>query len=135
MSNRPGVGIGVLIWKDGKILIGQRKGSHAAGTWSAPGGWIEYGETFEEAAKREALEETGIEVSNIRHLCATNNLMPNDNLHTITVWMECYWLTGEPTLTEPDKFIEHRWCDPHDLPKNLFVALSELKRIKPEIFK
>jgi 8-oxo-dGTP diphosphatase len=55
-ENRPKVGIGVFIFKDGKFLMGCRKGTHGAGTWSVPGGHLEFGESFEECAEREALE-------------------------------------------------------------------------------
>jgi 8-oxo-dGTP diphosphatase len=62
-KNRPKVGIGVIIKKDNKILFGKRKNAHGDGTWSFPGGHLEFGETWEECAMRETLEETGINVS------------------------------------------------------------------------
>ncbi len=52
----PQVGVGVLILRDGKVLLGRRKGSHGAGCWSAPGGHLEFGEAVEDCALREALE-------------------------------------------------------------------------------
>ena len=128
------VGVGVIIWKDGKFLIGQRKASHGIDTWTAPGGWIDKGESFAEAAEREVLEETGLRINNVRFLSATNNILPDDDMHTVTIWMESDWLSGNPIITEPDKFINHTWCDPKSLPSPLFVALSELKKIKPEMF-
>lgn len=36
--SQPRIGVGVLIFRDGKLLLGKRKGSHGAGHWSAPGG-------------------------------------------------------------------------------------------------
>ncbi|MBU2220688.1 NUDIX domain-containing protein, partial [Patescibacteria group bacterium] len=57
---RPKVGIGVLIIRDGKILLGKRIASHGADTYQIPGGHLEFGETFEETAKREAYEEVGL---------------------------------------------------------------------------
>ena len=57
---RPKVGIGVIIENnENKILIGKRKGSHSP-YFSIPGGHLEIGETFEAAAKKEVLEETGL---------------------------------------------------------------------------
>ena len=60
----PKVGIGVIIIRnDGKILIGKRKGSHAP-YWSIPGGHLDIGESFEQAATREIYEETGLIIKN-----------------------------------------------------------------------
>jgi 8-oxo-dGTP diphosphatase len=59
----PRVGVGVMIVRGGKVLIGQRKGSHGAGQHALPGGKLEWKETWEECARREILEETGIELT------------------------------------------------------------------------
>ena len=50
-KQRPLVAVGVIIVKDGKILIGERLASHGAGTFSIPGGHFEFGKTFEEVAR------------------------------------------------------------------------------------
>ncbi len=62
---KPKVGIGVMILKDGKVLLGKRKGSHGAGQYAFPGGHLEYMESFEDCARRETREECGIEIQNI----------------------------------------------------------------------
>jgi 8-oxo-dGTP diphosphatase len=41
---RPKVGVGVIIKKDGKVLMGKRKNAHGDGTWSFTGGHLEFGE-------------------------------------------------------------------------------------------
>ena len=58
-EHRPKVGIGVIIQKDGKLLMGQRRGAHGADTWCPPGGHLEFGETWESCARRETREEAG----------------------------------------------------------------------------
>ena len=60
MENRPRIGVVVIIKKDNKILFGKRKGSHGEGSWSFPGGHLEFNENIEDCAVREVLEETGI---------------------------------------------------------------------------
>lgn len=69
-----------------QFLIGQRKGSHGAGTYALPGGHLEFGETPEQCAARETLEETGLKVSKVRFLTATNDILPADNKHYITIF-------------------------------------------------
>lgn len=53
---------GVVIEKDGKILLIRRKFPPWRGLWQAPAGFVEWGETPEETAVREAEEEAGIKV-------------------------------------------------------------------------
>ncbi|HEY3403818.1 MAG TPA: NUDIX domain-containing protein [Ohtaekwangia sp.] len=71
---RPNVGVGVIIENnEGKILIGKRKGSHSP-FYSIPGGHLESGETFEEAAIKEIEEETGLTIYAPEVIAVTNNL-------------------------------------------------------------
>ncbi|MEA2053695.1 MAG: NUDIX hydrolase [Candidatus Thermoplasmatota archaeon] len=53
---------GVVI-KDKKILLIKRKNDPFKGRWALPGGFVEYGETVEEAVVREVKEETGLETT------------------------------------------------------------------------
>jgi 8-oxo-dGTP diphosphatase len=70
----PQVGVGVLIVENGRVLLGKRKGSDGAGTWSAPGGHLEFGETVEACARREVLEETGLQLQDLRLGPFTSNV-------------------------------------------------------------
>lgn len=53
-----------------------------------PGGHLEYGESFAECAKREVLEETGLEVGNVEFLVATNDVF-GEGKHYVTVFVKC----------------------------------------------
>ena len=116
----PRVGIGVFVIRDGKFLMGHRKGSHGAGTWSIPGGHMEYGESFEQTAKHEVMEETGMVIGNVRFGAVTNDLFETDKKHYVTIWVLSDWAENEPSITEPDKFINQEWIDIDNLPEPLF---------------
>jgi len=51
-ASRPLVGVGTMIWRDGRILLGQRRAAHGAETWGWCGGHLEFGETLEACAAR-----------------------------------------------------------------------------------
>jgi 8-oxo-dGTP diphosphatase len=58
----PRVGVGVIVLRNGLVLLGRRIGSHGAGSWALPGGHLEFGESVEQCAAREVLEETGLDI-------------------------------------------------------------------------
>lgn len=131
----PKVGVACFVWRDGKFIVGKRLGAHGEGTWSVPGGHLEYGESWEEAAKREVLEETGVEITNVRFLAATNDVFEANNKHYISIWLEADWLSGEPTIMEPDKWVDQEWRDFSSLPAPLFEPCwQNLRKAKPELF-
>ena len=58
----PKLATGVLVQRAGKLLLVRRNHAPALGRWAFPSGFVDAGEVVEEAAVREVLEETGIEV-------------------------------------------------------------------------
>ncbi len=128
MPDRPKVGVGVAIIKDGKVLLGQRKNAHGEGSWAFPGGHLEYGESWEECAKREVFEETGIEVKNVQFGAATNDIFKEENKHYITISMVCEYDSGEVKVMEPEKCEKWEWFEWKDIPKNVFVPLQNLAK-------
>jgi 8-oxo-dGTP diphosphatase len=123
--NQPRLGVGVFVIKKGKFLMGMRKGSHGTGMWSVPGGWLEYGETLEAAAAREVKEETGMRISAVSFHTLTNNIFQDEDIHSLTAWMTSGWVSGDPTILEPDKFIDQRWFDLDTLPSPLFLPWDD----------
>jgi 8-oxo-dGTP diphosphatase len=117
------VGISVVVVKDNKILLGKRKGSHGSGEYACPGGHLEYLESFETCAKRETLEETGIEIENIRFLCVTN-LTKYAPKHYVDIGLVVDWKSGVPTIREEEKCDGWDWYDLDSLPKPLFGCVS-----------
>ena len=59
---RPIVGVGAVIVRDGRVVIVRRRYEPLAGRWSLPGGMLELGETLEAGVAREMQEETGLDV-------------------------------------------------------------------------
>jgi 8-oxo-dGTP diphosphatase len=131
MKNKiPRVGIGVFIFKNGKFIMGCRKGSHGDGSWSVPGGHLEFGETIEQGAIREAIEETGLQIQNIKVVGITNDIFKAENKHYITIWVASEWKKGKEVVNEPDKFLKLKWCTFETLPENLFLPWVELQKSK-----
>lgn len=63
MTDHVTVAVGAVIVQDERLLLVQRANDPGAGRWAVPGGHVEPGETLAEAARREVLEETGLEVT------------------------------------------------------------------------
>ena len=118
--------MGVFVFKDGKFLMAQRQGAHGAGSWSLPGGHLEFGESFEETAAREVKEETGLDIKNIRFGAVTNDYFKEENKHYITIWMLSDWAAGTAMITEPDRCAAQAWCTFDDLPEPLFLPWEQL---------
>jgi len=125
-TNRPKVGVGVIIRKDNKVLLGKRKNSHGDGTWSFPGGHLEFGETPEECAKRETLEETGLVLNEFIKGDYTNDIFVKEDKHYITLFMITDLKEGEPEIKEPEKCEEWQWFEWSKLPENLFLPIQNL---------
>ena len=125
-TKRPLVGVGVMIKKDGKILLGKRINSHGSMTWSFPGGHLEFMESLFECARREVFEETGISIKNLYTGPFTNDMIKDENLHYLTVYVIAEHCEGTPFVKEPDKCLEWKWFDPENLPDNLFIPLKNL---------
>ncbi len=121
---RPSVGVGIIIEnEEGKILIGKRKGSHAP-YYSIPGGHLELGETFEEAAIREVYEEVGIFINDPIVVSVTNNLRTykDEQVHSISVILYTNKYEGIPEIKEKDKCEMLNWFQPDNLPQPHFDA-------------
>lgn len=112
-SQIPRIGIGVFIIdsKTHKFILGKRKGSHGAGTWALPGGHLELHESFETCAVREVLEETGLQITDVHYLTATNSPRIDGNKHYVTVFVTARRTDedAEPQLLEPNKCEGWKW--------------------------
>ena len=122
----PKVGVAVIVMNDGRVLLGKRKGSHAEGTWSFPGGKLEFNESIEDCAKRETLEESGLEVTNIRRSIFTNDIFKKDKEHYVTLFVLADYAAGEPQVREPEKCEQWGWFLWSKLPRPLMLPIENL---------
>ncbi|WP_076415362.1 NUDIX hydrolase [Shewanella sp. UCD-KL12] len=133
MSKEVRVGVGVIIFRNNRILLGERIGAHGAHTWATPGGHLELGESIEECAIRETLEETGLVVSRIKKLGFTNDIFAAEDKHYITLFVIANCEDGEAEIREPNKCLQWQWCALDDLPEPLFLPLTNLLQENPEL--
>lgn len=125
MDQKPQVGTAMIITRDNKVLLMKRKGPHGHGTWSTPGGHLDFGETPEQGAAREAKEEVGLDVVDIRFRALTNDVFDTTGKHYVTIWMDGK-STGEPTIAAEEEVNELGWFAWDSLPSPLFLPLENL---------
>jgi 8-oxo-dGTP diphosphatase len=124
MTQKPQVGTATIITKDDKVLLMKRKGPHGAGTWSPPGGHLDFGETPETCAAREAQEEVGLEVRGLQFRGVTNDVFEESKQHYITLWLEAGSFSGDPVIVSEVEVDEIGWFRWDDLPQPLFRPLD-----------
>ena len=127
-SQRPFVGMGVLVIRGQQVLLGQRRGSHGAGFYAAPGGHIEWGESLAATARREVLEETGLAITNLRLLCVGNYWFERvaGARHYVDIDLLAEAPDGEPQLREPGKCAGWAWYEVNALPAPLFIVTQRM---------
>ena len=131
-NKKVGVGFGVMIMRNGKILLGKRHSDaekadsalHGEGTWTMPGGKLEYGESFEEGARREVQEESGLALDDVKVICVNNDM--NEFAHFVTIGLFSDNSSGEPKVLEPDEITEWVWFDLNALPKPLYFPSAKI---------
>lgn len=117
---RPRVGVGVFVFKEGKVLLGKRKGAHGAGDWGPPGGHLEFGESVEDCAIRELAEETGVRALSVKTGGWSSDVI-DESKHYINLFAVVDEFEGEPQLLESDKCEEWQWFSKEALPSPLFL--------------
>ncbi len=95
----PLVGVGGIVFKEGRVLLIKRKHPPGVGKWSIPGGLVELGERLKEAVKRELKEETDIDVVPEEVLEVVERIFPDKEgkirYHYVIVDFICSYLKGE----------------------------------------
>lgn len=108
------VGVSAYVEHNGSVLLLQRGGhgefsSDGYGQWATPGGWLEFGETPHDAARREVEEETGVIVRPVADAGFVTTASDNGRWHIVTLFVRCEALTLETENREPDKALAVGW--------------------------
>jgi 8-oxo-dGTP diphosphatase len=120
-----GVAAGAMIFNaDGELFLAKRSQSvkNERGHWETPGGSVEFGETLENAAKREILEEYGVEIEILDTFPAADHLIPNEAQHWVAVTFVAKLRPGmKPRIMEPTKCDAIGWFALDSLPSPLSI--------------
>jgi ADP-ribose pyrophosphatase len=130
---QPVVGVGILINKNDRYLLIKRAAEPDAGLWSIPGGLVELGERALDAAKREAMEETGLKIRISSILDVIDRIIQDEEeqvkYHFVIIDYLAEPIGGE--MKPQDDALEARWVTPKDfrkyeLPPTLIALLKRL---------
>ncbi|MFA5946661.1 MAG: NUDIX domain-containing protein [Patescibacteria group bacterium] len=116
----PRVGVGVIVLRDGKFLLGKRRNAHGEGEWALIGGKLDHGESIEDCARREIHEESGMEIANIRFTTLFNSVRYPPK-HFLAIGVVADWVSGEAQVYPAEKISEWGWFDFDQLPAPMFL--------------
>jgi 8-oxo-dGTP diphosphatase len=133
----PRVGVGaLLVDHHQRVLLTLRILPPEAGCWSIVGGKLDYLESLEQCAIREAREEVGVDIAIQSLLCVTEHRLPGEHQHWISPAFLAQVLDGSPFNCEPEKTQEVCWFPLDALPSKLTMtarnAIEAYKRRSPE---
>jgi 8-oxo-dGTP diphosphatase len=134
-EKKPGVGLGVVCFQSGRILLGKRHPDlDGGGQWELPGGSLKWGESWEEAARRELGEETGLpRLKDFRFVTAKEDYRPEDGKHNAIIFLSCN-AQGVAKRLEPQKSLGWEWFKLDKLPEGpMFPALRVLLTAEREL--
>lgn len=121
---RPILGVGALIIRDDEIVLVERGREPLKGEWSLPGGVVEVGERLEEAARREVMEETSLDVEPVAVVEIFERIMSDGEqrpeYHYVLIDYLCEVRGGE--LRAGDDVSRAEWVRQGDLERYTLTA-------------
>ena len=109
---------------EGGVLVLRRAGTaHAEGGWCLPGGKVDYGETVEQAVRKELREETALECGHARFLFYQDSLPPQPGeMHCINLYFECS-VSGDLKINPESS--DWAWIGPDELDRYRIVFRND----------
>jgi len=127
-EQRVNCAVAVIVTHARKVLFGRRLTTSGGSEWQLPGGWIEIGESPQQAARREVIEETGLLLRDLRFVATTNNVFSAQK-HSITLYFEAECVNEDSLIVaQPDKCSDWEWKYWAEVTDNLFLPLRLLKQ-------
>jgi 8-oxo-dGTP diphosphatase len=130
-----GVSSGAMVFNEkGELFLAKRgkKARNERGCWETPGGGVEFGETLEQCARREMLEEYGVEIEIFEQFPAADHLIPAEKQHWVATTFLARMKPGSvPEILEPEKCDDIGWFPLDKLPMPLsLITIEDLKQYK-----
>ena len=112
--SHPQLAVSAAIFKDDKILLVRRARFPGKGSYSLPGGRVEFGESLHDALLREVAEETSLKIE-IAGLAGWREALPGTTGggHYLILPFAARWLSGEPVLN--DELDDFKWLAPEEI--------------------
>ena len=128
---KPRVAVGAVVFKEECVLLVRRGQAPAKDLWAIPGGSVQIGETLQEAAEREILEETGIQIRALKPIYSFDFIDRDPagkvRFHYVIVDLAADYVMGEPVAG--DDALEARWISAKEI-DGLEVSTATLKLLK-----
>jgi 8-oxo-dGTP diphosphatase len=124
--NSPGVGIAVLLWHRRRVLLGQRNKLPMVDSWQLPGGWLQQGESTEQAVNRLLSEFKGLWSEESKFVGYTNNIF-DPTTHSVSLYFSVKCLKFDDAALQRNQGCRMwQWADWNELPQPLFLPLHLL---------
>ena len=115
----PGLGCGLAILREGRLLLYRRLRAPEAGSWNIVGGKVDHMERTVDSARREAEEESGLRIGTVELLCISEQIIEEERQHWLSLIYVSEDFAGEARVMEPEKLPEFGWFALDDLPSPL----------------
>jgi 8-oxo-dGTP diphosphatase len=120
--------VAVVVTHARRVLFGRRRTRDGGFEWQLPGGWIEAGESPQQAACREVFEETGLELRDPRFVGITSNVFSTHS-HSISLYYEAECVNQDSLIVaRSEKCQDWEWRQWNALTGELFLPLCLLRQ-------